>query len=75
MGEMRKIDEAIIAGDYATFVNLASTSPFKSITQDTFNQLVPQFKAKQAAETQIKAILESAGIKFPDRGQAPPKTN
>ena len=65
---MQAIEAAIIAGDYATFQTIASTSPLKSISQDTFNQLTPQFVAKRNAEEKIRSILSSAGITMPDKG-------
>ncbi len=71
MGNMRELDTAIASGDYAKFQTLASTSPFASITQATFNLLTPEFLAKQNAEKNIQTILTNAGIQMPQH-QGPP---
>lgn len=62
--DMRKVDEAIANGDFATFQNLASTTPLGKVDQATFNLLTPEFKAKMQTETNIQSILKNAGIEF-----------
>ena len=71
MGDRKAIEDAIIAGNFVNFQTLASSSPLKSIDQATFNLLTPQFKAKKAAEDQIRNILKSAGVVTPEPGQHP----
>ena len=63
----KAIEDAILAGNFTLFQQLASTTPLKVINQNTFNLLVPQYQAKKNAEDQIKNILTSAGIKVPNQ--------
>jgi uncharacterized protein (DUF305 family) len=65
-GDKKQIEEAIISGNFSTFQNLASTSPLKSITLETFNQLTPHFQAKKAAQDKIREILKTAGVEPPN---------
>ncbi len=59
------IHEAIIAGDFAKFVTLASSTPIGKIDQATFNSLSAQMKIIQAAKTQVDTILKAAGVDRP----------
>lgn len=61
-GDMKKVDEAIISGDYATFKSLASTTPLANINEATFNSLKAPMQARKAADDQVQSILKSAGI-------------
>lgn len=65
--DRKAIEDAIISGNFSLFQQVASTSPLKGLTQDTFNKLTPQFQAKKNAEDQIRSILSSAGIQPPQR--------
>lgn len=72
---MKKIDDAILAGDYAAFKTAAANTPLANITQDVFNSLKAPTQAKQAAETaekaardQIQTILKNAGVQIQQRG-------
>lgn len=66
-GNRKAIEEAILAGDFAKFQTVASTSPLKNISESTFKQLTPQFQAKKNAENQIKSILAANGITVPNK--------
>jgi hypothetical protein len=70
-GNRKEIEEAIAAGDYAKFVQVASSSPMAKIDQNTFNSLTPHFQALKNARTNIENILKAAGIERP----AGPKVN
>lgn len=59
------IHESILAGNYATFQNLASTTPIGKIDQKTFNDISAQMKIVKAAKGQIQTILKSAGVSIP----------
>jgi hypothetical protein len=61
--DRKAIEAAIIAGDWATFQTVASSSPLKNLSQETFNLLTPQFQAKKNAEDNIRNILSQAGVK------------
>jgi hypothetical protein len=67
MGDRKAIEDAIIAGNFANFQAVASTSPLKGLTVETFNKLTPQFQAKKNAEEQIRSILKAAGVAEPTR--------
>lgn len=68
MHQNRKaIEDAIIAGNFANFQTVASTSPLAKIDQNTFNLLTPQFIARKAANEQIQNILKAAGIQAPEK--------
>lgn len=68
MGDRKAIEDAIIAGNFATFQTVASTSPLAKIDQATFNLLTPQFQARKAANDQITTILKNVGITAPGHG-------
>ena len=59
--------EAIIAGDFAKFKTLASTTPIGKIDQTTFSNLSAQMKIIQAARLQVDTILKAAGVERPFR--------
>ena len=65
--------EAIIAGDFAKFQAVASTTPIGKIDQTTFNNLSAQMKIIQAARLQVDTILKAAGVERPFH--MGPKTN
>lgn len=67
-GNRKAIEEAIVAGNFATFQSVASSSPLAKIDLATFKLLTPQFVAKKNAEDQIRSILKTAGIEAPERG-------
>jgi hypothetical protein len=62
----KAINDAILAGNFTLFQQVASTSPLAKIDQTTFNLLTPQFVARKNAEEQIKTILKNAGIPTPN---------
>lgn len=66
-GDRKAIEEAILAGDFAKFQTVASTSPLKNISETAFKQLTPQFQAKKNAEDQIKSILSANGVATPNK--------
>lgn len=70
-GNMKAVDDAIIAGDYTAFKAAAANGPLANISQDVFNSLKAPVAVKQSAETQIQTILKNAGVEMPTRGQAP----
>ena len=51
---------------------MASTSPLKTIDQNTFNLLVPQYSALKNARESIKTILKTAGIQTPEEREGRP---
>jgi hypothetical protein len=59
------VHEAIVAGDFAKFQALASTTPIGKIDANVFNNLSTQMKIIQAAKTQVDTILKNAGIEHP----------
>ncbi len=61
-GNMKIAHEAIIAGDFAKFQLLASTTPIGKIDQNTFTNLSTQMKIAKAAREQIQTILKNAGV-------------
>lgn len=69
--ERKAIEDSIISGDYAQFLLVASTSPLKGLSQESFNLLTPQFQAKKNAEEQIRKILTDAGIESKGRPSKP----
>lgn len=73
-GNMKAVDDAIVAGDYTAFKTAAANGPLANIDQATFNSLKTPVEAKRAAETQIQTILENAGVSMPTPGQAPANT-
>lgn len=67
--DRKKIEEAIIAGNFTNFQTLASTSPLSKIDETTFNKLTPLFLAKKNAEDGIREVLKNAGIQAPNENQ------
>lgn len=70
-GNMKAVDDAIVAGDYTAFKTAAANGPLTNIDQATFNSLKAPVEAKRAAESQIQTILKNAGVSMPTPGQAP----
>jgi hypothetical protein len=73
-GNMKAVDDAIVAGDYTAFKTAAANGPLANIDQASFNSLKAPVEAKRAAETQIQTILKNAGVTMPTPGQAPTTT-
>jgi hypothetical protein len=69
-GNMKAVDDAIVAGDYTAFKTAAANGPLANIDQTTFNSLKAPVEAKRAAESQIQTILKNAGVSMPTPGQA-----
>ncbi len=63
LSDNKRIEDAILSGDFATFQTVASSSPLKNISQETFNLLTPQFQARKNASDSIRNILSAAGVK------------
>lgn len=59
------VHDAIVAGDFAKFQTLASTTPIGKIDVNVFNNLSAQMKIIQAAKTQVDTILKNAGVERP----------
>ena len=57
-----KVEAAIMAGDYAAFKLVASTTPLANISQDVFISLKAPMTAQKQAEDSISAILKAAGV-------------
>lgn len=69
----KAVHEAMVAGDFAKFQTLASSTPIGKIDQTTFNNLSAQMKIISAAKTQVDTILKNAGVERPFH--MGPKTN
>lgn len=61
----KAVHEAMVAGDFAKFQTLASSTPIGKIDQTTFNNLSAQMKIISAARTQVDTILKAAGVERP----------
>lgn len=74
-GNMKAVDDAIVAGDYTAFKTAAANGPLANISQDVFNQLKAPVVAKQSAETQIQTILKNAGVEMKAPGHVQTTTS
>lgn len=65
LNHRKAVENAIVSGDYQNFKTIASTTPLKDLSEESFKALVPEFQAKKQAEEHIRSILSQAGVKKP----------